>query len=518
LNEARCHPDRAPEEILLRPAAPLTRLFSAVALVAALGHVPGAVAQTLTTAQARQVALWLKQTKRFAPGRWGVAIANQQGDLLWSERAEEQFTPASTVKLLTTGFARTRLGGSARLATRVIADGTLDSLSGQWVGPWALELNGDPTFERATREGRSLSELAQQLAGLGVRRLSGPLRLSSQNGTPDDAYPTTWAPAHWGRVFAPLVGAVTLNENIVWLTIGPASKKGAPLLLMNSAPEGLNALVSMHARTVGGYRSSLAVRRMADGGFLVTGTMGLHARPRRLVSVSTDPKAVLAEAWAKALRDAGITWDREHRIENGTPSDSGYVLAEVTSAPFDTIATEINTRSLNIGAELLLRWAAGGSGTGGEELTAHVAEITGIQNGAHLVDGSGLSHEDRVTPVTFISYLAKFPSTPAGKNFPMLLPANGEGTLARLKSGLPAPGVVHAKTGTLSNVSTLVGYLGRPDGVMLISLMYNGGRVHTAKRQQWKLFRLLGADGVVIPSDSTGADDEPDQLGGEAAR
>jgi hypothetical protein len=78
--------------------------------------------------------------------------------------------------------------------------------------------------------------------------------------------------------------------------------------------------------------------------------------------------------------------------------------------------------------------------------------------------------------------------------------------------------VVHAKTGTLSNVSTLVGYLGRPDGVMLISLMYNGGRVHTAKRQQWKLFRLLGADGVVIPSDSTPTDDESEQLGGEVAR
>lgn len=499
----------------MRPVASFTRLISTAALVAALGYAPDAAAQTLTTAQAQQVALWLKQTKRYAPGRWGVAIANQQGDLLWSERAEEQFTPASTVKLLTTGFARTRLGGTARMATRVVADGTLDSLTGEWLGPWSLELNGDPTFERATREGRSLSELAEQLAAQGVRRLSGPLRLSSETGTTDDAYPTTWAPAHWGRVFAPLVGAVTLNENIVWLTIGPASRKGVPPLLMNSAPEGLNALVSMHARTVAGYRSRLAVRRMADGGFLVTGTIGIGARPRRLVSVSSDPKAVLAEAWAKALRDAGITWDREHRIENGSPSDSGYVLAEVTSATFDTIATEVNTRSLNIGAELLLRWASGGVNSG-EELTAHVAEVTGIPGGAHLVDGSGLSHEDRVTPVTFISYLAKFPSTPAGKNFPMLLPANGEGTLVHLKSGLPAPGVVHAKTGTLSNVSTLVGYLGRPDGVMLISLMYNGGRVHTAKRQQWKLFRLLGADGVVIPSDSTATEDEPEQLGGEA--
>ena len=255
---------------------------------------------------------------------------------------------------------------------------------------------------------------------------------------------------------------------------------------------------------------------MADGGFLVTGTIGLHARPRRLVSVSTDPKAVLAEAWAKALRDAGIIWDREHRIENGTPSDSGYVLAEVTSATVRHASRPRSTPGASTSApSCCCAGRPAGASTAGEELTAHVAEVTGIPDGAHLVDGSGLSHEDRVTPVTFISYLAKFPSTPAGKNFPMLLPANGEGTLVHLKSGLPAPGVVHAKTGTLSNVSTLVGYLGRPDGVMLISLMYNGGRVHTAKRQQWKLFRLLGADGVVIPSDSTTTDDEPEQLGGE---
>ena len=108
----------------------------------------------------------------------------------------------------------------------------------------------------------------------------------------------------------------------------------------------------------------------------------------------------------------------------------------------------------------------------------------------------------------------------AGHNFPMLLPANGEGTLVHLKGGM-GPGVVHAKTGTLNDVSTLVGYLGRKDGVFLISLMYNGGRVHTAKKQQWKLFRLLGADGVSIPSDSLqDQEEEPalsdEQLGGDS--
>jgi hypothetical protein len=62
-------------------------------------------------------------------------------------------------------------------------------------------------------------------------------------------------------------------------------------------------------------------------------------------------------------------------------------------------------------------------------------------------------------------------------------------------------------------VSTVVGYLGRPEGTLLVSLMYNGGRPGAARQAQWKLFRLLGADGVVIPADTTL--EEPPQLGGE---
>src|SRR5205823_4212436 len=125
---------------------------------------------------------------------------------------------------------------------------------------------------------------------------------------------------------------------------------------------------------------------------------------------------------------------------------------------------------------------------------------------------SGLSHDDRVSPLAFIAYLARFPLSPAGHGFPQLLPSNGVGTLRRLARGLPGPGIVRAKTGTLGDAATVSGYLGRPDGVLLISLMYNGPRVWSAKQQQWKLLRLLGADGVMIPDDSLGIGA---QLGGE---
>jgi D-alanyl-D-alanine carboxypeptidase/D-alanyl-D-alanine-endopeptidase (penicillin-binding protein 4) len=206
-----------------------------------------------------------------------------------------------------------------------------------------------------------------------------------------------------------------------------------------------------------------------------------------------------------------VVWNRSSKTKlslDATPK----VLAEVASAPLDSLASEINRRSLNAGAELLLQWA-GGREFGPAHLMDHIQTVTGQTGGAYLVDGSGLSYDDRVTAAAFVSYLARFPSTSAGRNFPQLLPSNGTGTLRRLNTGFPGPGVVRAKTGTLGTVSSVVGYLGRPEGTLLISLLYNGNRPAEARQAQWDLFRLLGADGVVIPADTTPG--EPIQLGGE---
>jgi hypothetical protein len=74
--------------------------------------------------------------------------------------------------------------------------------------------------------------------------------------------------------------------------------------------------------------------------------------------------------------------------------------------------------------------------------------------------------------------------------------------------------VVRAKTGTLQQVSTVVGYLGTSEGVLLVSLMYNGNRPWAARQAQWKLFRELGADGVVIPTDSVAP--PPVQMGSDS--
>ncbi len=460
---------------------------------------------------------WYRSARRSANGTWGIAVADQTGQILWSVNPDRELIPASTVKLLTTGYARSVVGSEARRNTRVMGFGHLDEGSGEWIGKWALELNGDPTLESPTGHGPRLQDLAAQLAASGVRTLRGPLEVISADGAAAEAsFPAVWRAANRGSIYAPLIGLLTVHENVIELYVRPGNRPGQRPTLVETAPSGLDALVDVHATTVAGRRSRLRIQRMRDGGYLITGAVGSGAGVRRLVATASDTKAVLAATWARALQQNGITWDRtapDITVENAPDS----VLASVSSATFDSLAYDINRRSHNLGAELLLKWATNNQPTAGELLTEHVQQVAGVSGGVKLVDGSGMSHEDRVSPATFVYYMANVQNTPAGRNFPSLLPANGVGTLARLAGGLPGQGVVHAKTGTLSNVSTLVGFLGRRDGMFLVSLMYNGPRSKSAKRHQWQVFRLLGADGVSIPTDDDPEEPVTSELGGDPA-
>jgi D-alanyl-D-alanine carboxypeptidase/D-alanyl-D-alanine-endopeptidase (penicillin-binding protein 4) len=494
------------------------RFASALALAATLAPAPRALAQGAADAPgtshvlSARLTAWYEATSLRAPGQWGIAVADQTGRMLWTINPKQPLMPASTVKLFTTGFARSVLGSGARRPTRVVGIGGLNPETGAWQGTWALELNGDPTLERAQGTGPSLYDLALQLASAGIRKLNGPLQVQSAEGPATAVYPAAWSSRHRGRLFAPPVGPLTVHENIIWITVRPGAKVGHKARLVETAPEGITSLVTVTATTRTGRRTRLRLSHRKDGGWIVSGTIGVRASSRRLTAVASDPKVVLNAVWGSALAKAGISWNRVPSAKR-PPEGEPQILAEVASAPLDSLASEINRRSLNLGAELLLQWA-GGRERAHERLTQHVREVIGSSEGVYLADGSGLSYDDRVAPSAFIAYLAKFPGTAAGQNFPQLLPANGTGTLRRLNTGFPGEGVVRAKTGTLQQVSTVVGYLGTSEGVLLVSLMYNGNRPWAARQAQWKLFRELGANGVVIPTDSVAA--PPVQMGSDS--
>ena len=451
--------------------------------------------QTLSPQEVARVEEWYRRTQaQTGDGQWGIAIGTMDGRVLWSADPYSELIPASTVKVFTVGFSRARAGGGARIATRVIGRGKLDSLTGRWRGGWQLELGGDPTFERSGRAGPTLRALATQLRERGINVLEGPLMLTSRTGPATSTYPTVWSTEFAGKLYAPPIGPVALHENTISLNLRPGRDVGSPPSFIWAYPAGVDRLVRMSATTVGGSRRRLALLANNEGGWTLAGTIGIDSRMVGISAVAHDPVSVLSYAWAAALERAGIRWENRMAPPAAWPALPS-VLAKVESAPFDSVAVEINRRSLNIGAELVLQWAAASQTSGPELLTQHVRDVVGPHARVHLVDGSGLSELDRVSPLTTMLYLARYPQLRGAERFPMLLPANGVGTLKRLRYGM-GRGVVHAKTGTLERVAALAGYLGRRDGILVLSLMYNGRRIHAARAAQWEIFRLLGAEGI----------------------
>jgi serine-type D-Ala-D-Ala carboxypeptidase/endopeptidase (penicillin-binding protein 4) len=86
-------------------------------------------------------------------------------------------------------------------------------------------------------------------------------------------------------------------------------------------------------------------------------------------------------------------------------------------------------------------------------------------SGYTLFDGSGLSRLDLITPNTAIKLLRYMYDSPARENWLSVLPVGGQdGTLSNRFGGTAAAGRVYAKTGSLSHVSALSGYIQRTDG------------------------------------------------------
>src|SRR5687768_18602537 len=95
-----------------------------------------------------RVSEWYASAARSAPGRWGIAIADQAGRMLWSMNPDFSLMPASAVKLFTTGYARSVVGGAVRGSTGVVGAGVVDTVRGGWLGSWAVVVDGDPSLER----------------------------------------------------------------------------------------------------------------------------------------------------------------------------------------------------------------------------------------------------------------------------------------------------------------------------------------------------------------------------------
>jgi D-alanyl-D-alanine carboxypeptidase/D-alanyl-D-alanine-endopeptidase (penicillin-binding protein 4) len=235
-----------------------------------------------------------------------------------------------------------------------------------------------------------------------------------------------------------------------------------------------------------GSRRTFDLFRTGDGTtYLATGSLPAGSSRNESAAV-IDPNRYAALAFRHELAAAGIL---VHGTTRSTVDSFTYraarataPLAEVRSRPFKDWLYPILSPSQNWFAEMALkqlgkRFGAGGSWAEGRAVERRfLIDSIGIDSTAFsLQDGSGLAANNFVTPLAFTRLLtyarkhANFAAIDAG------LPQSGRpGTLKDRFVGTPVATAVHAKTGSISGVNALSGFLERPDGqVVVFSVIAN---------------------------------------------
>jgi D-alanyl-D-alanine carboxypeptidase/D-alanyl-D-alanine-endopeptidase (penicillin-binding protein 4) len=337
-------------------------------------------------------------------------MVREAGTVIYERNPDGQVLPASTMKLLTATGVLAEIPGESRFHTPVLAaaaprDGQLD-------GDLWLIGTGDPTlgtggywdsFTRKPTAWTSLEALADRVVAAGVRHVTGRLvgddsRFDATRGVP------SW-PLHY----------FTEGE--------------------------IGALSSL----------------MVNDGLAQWDPVAVPA---------PDAALSAAQVFAELLRQRGV------QIDGGAAHDAApdglVAVAGIDSAPVAQLVADMLRESDNTTAELLLK-ELGRRVAGQPSTAAGAATVVGSlrrlgipTDGVRMIDGSGLSRDDRVTCRTLVAVLDA--AKPGGALDSGLPVAGATGTLAKRLLGTPAAGRVRAKTGSISGVLGLAGFGTAPGG------------------------------------------------------
>jgi len=440
---------------------------------------------------------------------WGIQMVDlASGKTLYEQNPGHFFMPASNTKLFTTALALTRLGPDFTFSTRIVADGPPDA-DGRIPGSLRLIGGGDPNLSARAVPYRpgpitgdpmaAIEDLADQVAARGVKRVGGGI-VGDDTWYVWEPYAAGWSIDDPRSDDGPPVSALTINDNAFTLSIHPGAAVGDPAALSLNPPLEYYRFDNQVRTVAAGGQRRIHFERIPDSrDARLWGSIPLGDRGQDLTLGIEDPALYAAMALRQALEQRGIAVDggvsarhqypEDPQAGMSVPPDAGMELAVRVSAPLLEDLRITDKVSQNLHAELALRAVArarrnSGSFESGREERQAFLEEAGIDSGAYnLLDGSGLSRLDLVTPAAVVKLLRYMYAGPARDNWISLLPvAARDGTLSSRFADTPAAGRVHAKTGSLSHVSALSGYLQRIDGRWVaFSILVNNYNSSTAE-------------------------------------
>ena len=356
-------------------------------------------------------------------------IEADTGRALCARAARRQRPLASNMKLFTTSAVLSRFGPDATIATKVLADGTIDG-RGVLHGDLYLQGGGDPALGTPSFYDRFLGGLGTDLYGLKRQiRSMGLTAVTGRLYADDDVFDRRRGVADSGYATSPY--------------IGPLSG-----LSLNS-----------------GYSSAGAEH------------------------FASDPAKVAASTLLASLRVAGISIRREVALGDADESRA-ETIAVVRSPTIDSLVNATDVYSNNFFAEMLLKLLGAEFGSRGSTAAgASVVEqfARGKGTGVHAVDGSGITRSNRASPIQVVRLLDAMRGSAAGEDFISDLALAGrEGTVASRMHGTAAEARCRVKTGTLTGVSNLSGYCFNADGREMIFsiLMGSAGDIGFAHTEQ----------------------------------
>jgi serine-type D-Ala-D-Ala carboxypeptidase/endopeptidase (penicillin-binding protein 4) len=431
-------------------------------------------------------------------GSWGMMVVSlSHGDTLFSINADVPHLPASTQKVLTSALALSALGPQYRYHTEVLRTGTMRD--GNIDGDLLLRGDGDPSLSSRFIGGKpdaAMDSLAMRVVRAGVRSVSGRV-IGDASAFEARSIPEGWHPRILQDAYAGRVSALSLNENLVWVTIRPGTRGGAADVVLEPATAAIP--VRSTVRTIAGRSARLKLARTSSG-ISVSGSIGTDVFQRSYSYIVEDPASFTTGAFLSALERNGVKVGHGFTLAK-TPANAQPVTAW-DSAPLETLLTAMNRESVNVIAEHLYRAASRGSDrhVAGAAFIADTALRSLLQRSAGVradavssTDGSGLSQLDKVSPRAMVQLLGWADKTTWGPLLHASLPLAGEsGTLRTRMRFSSAQTNLHAKTGTTNDVVALAGYVTARNGELLaFAMLYNG-------RDRWRAREAIDAIGITL--------------------
>ena len=443
---------------------------------------PAAVALLLAPLVARAGALEERLDRALqGPGLRGARVAalvveREGGAVLYAHDAERAMIPASNMKVLTALAALSAFGPVHRFTTEVLAPAPPDAEG--VVAQLAIRGGGDPAL---TSE--DVWRLAADLRRQGLRRVKQGLLLDDSAFDAQRWHPS-WGPVSARAYHAP-VGALSVNYGAYSVTATPGAESGAPLHV--EVDPSLDYFPLVNRATTGPRRSAPALqidRAHGEGAeqVIVAGTLPAGSIPKTIWRSVVDPLGYAGALLRMQFEANGIRV--EGAIRSGLAPLDWKPLLAFEGRPIAEIVRLFVKHSNNVIAESLLKALAAHEGAHpatweqGLAIVRRELETLGLPvAGATLVDGSGLSYENRVSPRLFVEALRTADrSFRFGPEFVSALPIGAaDGTLEKRAEGVGA--ALRAKTGLLTRVTGLSGYARLADGrVVVFSILVNGFR------------------------------------------